>query len=107
MDPLNLVLSMLAAWRLTHLVSKEDGPFDLVYKLRKKLGNGFFGKLMDCFYCSSVWIAVPFGIWLGNSWPEKILGWLAVSGAACLLEQATTRKENTATVPQVPEFTED
>jgi len=34
---------------------------------------------------------LPFGIWLGETWWEKILLWLALSGAACLLEQATTK----------------
>ncbi len=30
-----LILSILATWRLTHLLSKEDGPFDLVFILKK------------------------------------------------------------------------
>src|SRR6187431_1146456 len=87
------ILSILAVWRLTHLLGKEDGPFNIIYLLRKKAGAGFFGSLLDCFYCLSVWIALAFGIWLGNDWIEKILTWLALSGAACLLEQATTKKD--------------
>jgi Protein of unknown function (DUF1360) len=88
-----LILSVFAVWRLTHLFGKEDGPFDIVYLIRKKAGQGFFGKLMDCFYCLSIWIALPFGIWLGQNWIEKILVWLALSGAAALLEQATTKND--------------
>lgn len=88
------VLSVLAVWRLTHLFNKEDGPFDIIYLLRKKAGAGFFGSLLDCFYCLSIWISLPFGLWLGNGWIEKILGWLALSGAACLLEQATSKKND-------------
>lgn len=83
------IFSILAIWRLTHLFSKEDGPFDIIFRLRKAAGAGFFGSLLDCFYCLSIWIALPFGIWLGNSWQEKILYWLALSGAACLLQRAT------------------
>ena len=89
-----LVLSVFAVWRITHLFSKEDGPFDMIYAIRKKAGAGFFGKLLDCFYCCSVWIALPFGIWLGNSVAEKLLCWAAISGAACLMEQATMKHEN-------------
>ena len=81
-------------WRIAHLLSKEDGPFDIIFLIRKKVGNSFFGKLMDCFYCLSFWIALPFGIWLGQNWIEKILVWLALSGAACLLEQATTKNND-------------
>ena len=87
------ILSILAVWRITHLLGKEDGPFDIVFLLRKKAGAGFFGNLLDCFYCLSIWVALPFGLWLGSNWYEKILVWLAVSGAACLLEQATAKKD--------------
>lgn len=83
------VLSILAVWRLTHLLSKEDGPWDMIYRIRRAAGAGFFGSLLDCFYCLSIWIALPFGIWLGNNWWEKILYWLALSGGACLAEQLT------------------
>ena len=49
---------------------------------------------MDCFYCLSIWLALPFGIWLGQNWIEKILVWLALSGAAALLEQATAKDDS-------------
>ena len=54
-----LVLVVLATWRVTHLLAFEDGPGDVVATLRQRLGNGFFGKLMDCFYCMSLWVAAP------------------------------------------------
>ena len=91
MNILYLILSVLAVWRITHMLGKEDGPFDIIFLMRKKAGAGFFGSLLDCFYCLSIWIALPVGLWLGTNWYEKILVWLAVSGAACLLEQATAK----------------
>lgn len=102
MDKFYFVIVCLAVWRLTHLLSKEDGPWDIIYKLRKAAGAGFFGSLLDCFYCLSIWIALPFGLWLGLFWWQKILYWLAASGAACLLEQATTNKKN-----NMPDYHED
>jgi len=102
MNILYLILSVFAVWRLTHLLGKEDGPFDIIFLIRQKAGIGFFGKLLDCFYCISIWIALPFGIWLGQDWIEKILLWLALSGAACLFEQATT-KNNDNNKPQYHE----
>jgi len=86
-------------WRLTHLIGKEDGPFDIIFLIRKKAGNSVLGKLMDCFYCLSIWIALPFGIWLGQNRIEKILVWLALSGAAALLEQATAKSNDSAGPP--------
>jgi len=97
------VLSILAVWRITHLFGKEDGPFDIIFLIRKKAGAGFFGSLLDCFYCLSIWIALPFGIWLGTTLWLKILVWLALSGAACLLEQATTKNNSDKT----PTYHED
>jgi hypothetical protein len=89
---MNLILAILAVWRITHLIGKEDGPFDIIFKLRKKAGPGFFGNLMDCFYCLSIWVSFPFGIWLGENIVQKLLFSLALSGAACLLEQGTCNK---------------
>lgn len=97
------IISTLAVWRLTHLLVKEDGPFDIIVIIRKKTGTGFFGKMLDCFYCLSIWIALPIGILLGHTWLEKILFWLAISGAACLLEQATTKND----FPDKTEYHED
>jgi len=87
------ITAVLAVWRITHLFSKEDGPFDIIFLLRKKLGEGFWGSLMDCFYCLSIWMSLPLGLWLGTTVIEKILFWLAISGAACLLEKITTKNE--------------
>jgi hypothetical protein len=100
------IINALAVWRLTHLIGKEDGPFDILCHIRQKAGAGFFGSLLDCFYCLSVWIALPFGIWLGQNMTEKILLWLALSGAACLLEQATTKTEGQRRNNK-PEYHED
>lgn len=100
------VIATLVTWRITHLLSKEDGPFDIIYLVRKKAGTGFFGKMLDCFYCTSIWTALPLGYWLGNNVWEKILFWLALSGAACLLEQATT-KTSTGKNNKQPDYFED
>lgn len=48
---------------------------------------------MDCFYCLSLWIALPFGILLGETWKERLLLWLALSGAAILLERGNSKSE--------------
>ncbi len=87
-----VVLAILAVWRLTHLLQAEDGPGDTFVKLRHAIGNGFWGSLLDCFYCLSLWIAAPFAVWLGVSIAEKLLLWPALSGAAILMERMTTRQ---------------
>ena len=85
-----LILGTLAVWRITHLLQAEDGPGDVFVKLRHAMGNGFWGNLFDCFYCLSVWIALPFAASLGTGIAEKSLLWPALSGAAILLERMTS-----------------
>ncbi len=81
------LLAVLATWRVTHLLANEDGPADLLARLRVRLGSGFFGKLMDCFQCLSLWVAAPMALFVSQSPLDLLLTWLALSGAACLLER--------------------
>ena len=83
-------LASLATWRVTHLLAEEDGPGDAVVRLRARLGTGQLGRLMDCFYCLSVWVAAPLSLTVTRRRREVPLVWLALSGAACLLERATS-----------------
>ncbi|NWF82322.1 MAG: hypothetical protein HXY18_00665 [Bryobacteraceae bacterium] len=85
---MRLTLAVLAAWRLTHLVAKEDGPWDFIVRLRRGAGNSLFGRLMDCFQCLSLWMAAPFALFVSQDWLERLVAWLAISGAACLVERA-------------------
>lgn len=89
--PYLFLLSVLAVWRISHLLSQEDGPFDLVVRFRKLFGQGFFGNLLDCFYCLSMWVSIPFAVWLGGDWKEGVACWLALSGGACLLFKLTEK----------------
>lgn len=84
-----LVLCTLGTWRITHLLAREDGPGDLVLKLRQRLGDSALGRAADCFHCMSLWTAMPFALWLASGWLGWIVGTLALSGAACVIEQAT------------------
>ena len=85
---LALTIAILATWRLCHLVASEDGPFEIIAWLRQVAGEGQVGRLMDCPYCLSLWLAAPFAAVLTDSWREGIPLWLAISGGACLVEQA-------------------
>ncbi len=86
-----LVLGALAVWRITHLLNAEDGPLDIFARFRRLAGQGFWGDLLDCSYCLSLWIAVPFAWWLGDGWKERFLLWLALSAASILIERLTSR----------------
>ena len=80
------LLAALVTWRLTHLFVAEDGPADVIVRLRRMLGDSVAGRAMDCFYCLSVWIALPLTFVVTHK-VEVLLVWPALSGAACLLER--------------------
>jgi hypothetical protein len=96
------VLAILATWRITHFLAKEDGPADVVVRFRALLGSGSTGKLMDCFNCLSVWVAAPIAVLTCRKPLDRILAWLALSGAACVLERAV---QEPVIIQQIPETT--
>jgi hypothetical protein len=91
---MRFVFCALALWRLTHLIVAEDGPWDVIVKLRARLGDSQAGRSMDCFYCSSLWLAIPFTFVLATHFLDWLIFWLSLSGAASLLEQSTNGEIN-------------
>ena len=88
-----LLLGALCVWRITHLLQVEDGPWNIIVRIRGAAGSGFLGKVLDCFYCLSLWIALPLAWILGQTFTDKALLWPALSGAAILLERATRERD--------------
>ncbi len=91
-----LTLGMLCTWRITHLLQAEDGPWDVVVRIRHGLGSGFWGSLLDCFQCLSLWIAAPLAYLIGEGWGERFVLWPALSAGAILLETVTGHPRGTA-----------
>lgn len=98
-----LVLGILAVWRVTHLLNAEDGPFDLLVRLRCFAGTGLWASLLDCFYCLSMWIAAPAALFLTRKPLEWCFSWLALSGGACLLERMVRDR---AVIQSLPDHVE-
>lgn len=92
MEFYRLALGILGVWRITHLLQAEDGPWDAMVRLRRAAGSGFWGSLLDCFACCSLWVAAPFAVGLGAGYGRLLL-WLSFSAGAILLERATDRRQ--------------
>ncbi|MEX0288694.1 MAG: DUF1360 domain-containing protein [Flavobacteriaceae bacterium] len=90
-DLKGFIVCVLAVWRITHFFSREDGPFEIVIEFRKLLGQGFLGNLLDCFFCLSLWISIPFVFLLTKDLKWGVVLWLAISGAACVLYKLTNK----------------
>jgi hypothetical protein len=86
-DPLAWPISeILAAWRLTHLLWAEDGPWNAAAQLRG-WANKRGIRVFDCLYCLSLWVALPIAWLVARSFAGLLLGWFAISGGAILLER--------------------
>ena len=93
---MTFVAAVLATWRVTHLLASEDGPAEAVFRLRRWVGHGLIGSLMDCFNCLSLWIAAPAALFVSTRLLSWGLSWLALSGGACLLERITNAHAGTS-----------
>lgn len=67
----NLVLLILAVWRVSSLVTAERGPWDVFVRLRARAGirpdehgepeswpDGFVAGVLSCLWCCSVYVGI-------------------------------------------------
>jgi len=82
-------------WRLSSLLVREDGPFDILAKFRKLAGvyydefsrpqgKNVFAKMLTCVWCTSLWVG------LGLAWAsEYSVNVLSYVGVALILSFLT------------------
>lgn len=97
----DFIVGTLCVWRITHLLQAEDGPWDMSVKLRHAMGSGFWGGLLDCFNCLSLWISVPAAIIMGTTVREQVFLWPAFSAGAILFEAAINRIQEAPPAPYI------
>lgn len=94
MNLLAFPLLVLAGWRLSHLITREDGPGRIFRRARQLAGAEREGELsslaygITCMWCVSVWAGlVLFALWRALPRASLYVIWpLALSAAAVLLE---------------------
>ncbi|MGD0831337.1 MAG: hypothetical protein ABR907_10365 [Terracidiphilus sp.] len=94
-------LCALAIWRVSHLLAKENGPWDLIARMREAMGSNVMGRLMDCFYCLSFLVSLAPALWLSSTPAGFLLHWLSLSAVACLVERATQKGQGALRVAPV------
>lgn len=85
-----------AGWRVAYLLVYEDGPFDLVARLRRLAGvplqgeaRGFLPGLFSCVFCMSLWtVAGLTAVYALEPW---IVVPVAAWGLALLLQSLLDR----------------
>jgi hypothetical protein len=86
-----VVMSMLAVWRVTHMLQNEDGPDAIFARLQawaarqpEKIGS--FPQGFLCFNCLSVWISFLPALALQNSLHEFFIYLFAISAGAMIID---------------------
>lgn len=85
-DGLRLILGVLAVYRATNLLVREDGPGDVFLRLRTALGRYDYvpdgdelvpatkmGRFIACPYCVGMWLAL---LWALVARPRSVRDWL-------------------------------
>lgn len=96
---LDLLIGILAAWRLTSLLHSEEGPFEVFARFRDWAGVRYdeqsqpvsdkqIGKMLCCFWCTSVWGALAI---ISFQRKLSLVKTLAYSAGAILLEELRGR----------------
>ena len=96
MSPIVFIAAILAVWRVTHLLVVEDGPWDVLRRVRALGERIGLERLINCFLCCSVWVAVPFALLVARGWMEIAIAVPALSGGAILLERVTRERDAAA-----------
>lgn len=92
MDLVVFALAALAVYRVSRMLTDEEGPFMVFTKVRGLAEpDTWVGRGLECIMCVSVWIALPFtvmltvlgyaDVWL---WP---LTWLALSAVTVIIRK--------------------
>lgn len=87
MQPLILLLASLAVYRLSRMLSDEEGPFMVFSKVRGLAKpDTWIGRGLECIMCLSVWVALPIALYIDLTWTWP-LTWLALSAVTVILRK--------------------
>lgn len=99
---LRLILGALSVYRISELLSLDDGPFEIFKNLRESLGRKSHSSLLfkelalllSCPFCTGVWVSifVLVLILLPSGIGDIFLIILALSGAQTFLEQCSFKR---------------
>ena len=79
--------AILATWRLTALLTYEEGPSG-IFHIARAASNRLGGPL-DCFWCASIWCAGLIAFLAGGrGWLTRAL---ALSAGAIIVDAAMTK----------------
>lgn len=84
-EALEFVILCFGAYRLAHIITREEGPFAIFQKLRGLVGQpskSWFAAGFNCILCVSFWTAGAFALILYLPW----FWWFGIAGGAEMID---------------------
>jgi hypothetical protein len=92
MQPLTVLLASLAVYRLSRMITDEEGPFSVFTMLRGWFPPvNWIGRGLECIMCVSVWVALPVALFIDWTWTAP-LTWLALSSVTVIIRKWEQKK---------------
>lgn len=89
MQPIEFIIIALAVWRISRIIALENGPFNFMDTIRRKLGANkgetWIQQGIVCVGCISFWVGMAAAVMVGGPWQDVILRGLAFSAVAVIL----------------------
>lgn len=86
-----IILAILAVYRLARMLAQEEGPFDVFYRIRGRIDpeqKTWIGRGINCALCLGFWLSLIFSIALHRKKvkaPPTLLDWFAIAGGQAAL----------------------
>lgn len=87
---LEFVLAVLATYRISTLIALDDGPFDILARMREEIGQEtWVGRGLHCPICIGFWVALAAAAAMPDMTLQMVgLWWLAIAGGSAWLYRA-------------------
>lgn len=84
---MTFILAALAVYRLSRMITDEEGPFMVFTKLRGLARpDTWIGRGLECIMCVSVWVALAAALYIDWTWTLP-LTWLALSSVTVMIRK--------------------
>lgn len=86
-----ILLAILATYRVSFLITSEEGPFGLAQLFRSAFNRapGWMRNGVNCVFCASFWLALIPALYLAWVWsltlPDAALLWLGIAGGVVVV----------------------
>lgn len=84
---MTFILASLAVYRLSRMLTDEEGPLSVFTKMRGLAKpDTWIGRGLECIMCMSGWVALPIALYVDWTWTAP-LTWLALSAVTVLIRK--------------------